>query len=72
MSVPSSGASSAASSPRLQPFHDPDADAALVQALKQELGDRVELHEEPDDVNAPTFAVAMADRLHELIEEQAR
>jgi uncharacterized protein (UPF0261 family) len=54
-----------------QPFHDPAADEALVQALKEELGDSVELHERPEDVNDPAFALAMADRLHELIEESA-
>jgi uncharacterized protein (UPF0261 family) len=52
-----------------QPFYDPDADEALVHALKEELGDGVELHERPEDVNDPAFAVAMADRLHELIQE---
>jgi uncharacterized protein (UPF0261 family) len=51
-----------------QPFHDPDADEALVTALKDELGGRVELHERAEDINDPRFAVAMADRLHELIE----
>ncbi len=51
-----------------QPFHDPVADEALVTALREELGGRVELHELPQDVNDPEFAVAMADRLHELIE----
>jgi uncharacterized protein (UPF0261 family) len=55
-----------------QPFHDPDADEALVHALKEELGDDVELHERPEDVNDPAFAVAMADRLHQLIQEAAR
>jgi uncharacterized protein (UPF0261 family) len=55
-----------------QPFHDPAADEALVHALKEELGDGVELHERPEDVNDPGFAVAMADRLHELIQEAMR
>ena len=32
----------------------------------------MELHERPEDVNDPAFAVAMADRLHELIQEQVR
>jgi uncharacterized protein (UPF0261 family) len=50
-----------------QPFHDVDADAALVASLKEALGD-VELHERDEDVNDPAFALAMADRLHELIE----
>jgi uncharacterized protein (UPF0261 family) len=53
-----------------QPFHDAAADEALVKALKSELGE-VELHERPEDVNDPAFAVAMADRLHELIQESA-
>ncbi|MFL5929233.1 MAG: Tm-1-like ATP-binding domain-containing protein [Gaiellaceae bacterium] len=51
-----------------QPFHDPEADEALVAALKEELAGRVELHELPEDVNDPQFALAMADRLHELID----
>jgi uncharacterized protein (UPF0261 family) len=51
-----------------QPFHDPDADAALVTSLKETLGD-VELHERDENVNDPAFALAMADRLHELIQE---
>jgi uncharacterized protein (UPF0261 family) len=55
-----------------QPFHDADADAALVAALEDALDGRVELHERDEDVNDPAFAVAMADRLHELIEEQRR
>ena len=55
-----------------QPFHDPDADGALVAALEQELDGRVELHELQQDVNDPAFAVAMADRLHELIRDGAR
>ncbi len=51
-----------------QPFHDAEADAALVSSLKEALGGRVELHERDEDVNDPAFAVAMADRLHELIQ----
>jgi uncharacterized protein (UPF0261 family) len=51
-----------------QPFHDADADAALFGALKDALDGRVELHERDEDVNDPAFAVAMADRLHELIQ----
>jgi uncharacterized protein (UPF0261 family) len=54
-----------------QPFHDAEADAALVTALKDALGD-VELHERDENVNDEAFAVAMADRLHELIQERAR
>ncbi len=53
-----------------QPFHDPDADAALFGALREGLdGSGVEVHELDADVNDPDFAVAMADRLHALIQE---
>jgi uncharacterized protein (UPF0261 family) len=55
-----------------QPFHDADADAALLAALKEEIDGRVELHEREEDVNDPAFAVAMADRLHELIRGTSR
>jgi uncharacterized protein (UPF0261 family) len=50
-----------------QPFHDPDADAALVGALRESVGGSVEVHEVKADINDPEFATAMADRLHELI-----
>ena len=53
-----------------QPFHDPEADAALIGALRDGLDrDRVEVHEVDTDVNDPAFATAMADRLHELVQE---
>jgi len=53
-----------------QPFHDPAADEALIGALREDLDrDRVEVHEVDTDVNDPAFATAMADRLHELIQE---
>jgi uncharacterized protein (UPF0261 family) len=51
-----------------QPFHDPEADAALFGALRDSVDGSVEVHEEEADVNDPAFAVAMADRLHELIQ----
>jgi uncharacterized protein (UPF0261 family) len=50
-----------------QPFHDADADAALMRGLHETLGDSVEVHELDTDINDPAFAVAMADRLHELV-----
>ena len=50
-----------------QPFHDADADAALFAGLHETLADSVEVHEVDTDINDPAFAVAMADRLHELI-----
>jgi len=52
------------------PFHDADADEALRAGLHETLSDSVELHELDLDVNDPAFAVAMADRLHELIQER--
>lgn len=54
-----------------QVFHDPDADAALLVGLRETLGDSVEVHEVDTDINNPEFAVAMADRLHALIQEAA-
>jgi uncharacterized protein (UPF0261 family) len=53
-----------------QPFHDPGADAALFGALDEHVDrERVEVRDLEADVNDPAFATAMADRLHELIEE---
>ncbi len=51
-----------------QPFYDPEADAALVAGLKETLAEGVELHERPEEINDDAFAIAMADRLHELIQ----
>jgi uncharacterized protein (UPF0261 family) len=50
-----------------QPFYDAEADAALFASLRDTLADSVEVHEVDTDINDPEFAVAMADRLHELI-----
>lgn len=52
-----------------QPFYDPQADEALVAGLKETLGTGVEVHARPEDINDAAFATAMADRLHELIQE---
>jgi uncharacterized protein (UPF0261 family) len=49
------------------PFHDPEADAALFSALRENLPARVELNELDLDVNDPAFAEAMANRLHEMV-----
>jgi uncharacterized protein (UPF0261 family) len=49
------------------PFHDPEADAALLAGLRETLSDAVEVHELDLDVNDPAFADAMADRLHEML-----
>ena len=42
---------------------------AASTALRETLGPNVEVHELDLDVNDPAFADAMADRLHEMIEE---
>jgi uncharacterized protein (UPF0261 family) len=52
------------------PFHDPAADDALFGALREGLAATAEVHELDMDVNDPAFAEAMADRLHELIQEK--
>jgi len=53
-----------------QPFRDAEADEALFATLREGIDrDRVEVHEVDADVNDPAFATAMADRLHELIQE---
>jgi uncharacterized protein (UPF0261 family) len=47
-----------------QPFHDPEADAALFDALREGLaGSRVELIELDNNVNDEEFAMAMAEKL---------
>ena len=52
-----------------QVFHDPEADEALFETLRDEIDtSKVEVHEVDADVNDPAFALAMANRLHELIE----
>jgi uncharacterized protein (UPF0261 family) len=48
-------------------FHDAEADEALFGGLRESLGD-VEAHWLDLDVNDEAFAVAMADRLHELVQ----
>jgi uncharacterized protein (UPF0261 family) len=53
-----------------QPFHDAAADGALIAALREHIDpDKVEVRELEVDINDAAFATAMADRLHELIEE---
>ena len=51
-----------------QVLHDPEGDEALFSALREHVDrTRVEVHEVDTDVNDPTFAQAMAERLHELV-----
>jgi uncharacterized protein (UPF0261 family) len=52
-----------------QPFHDPEADEALVGALRATVGDNVEVHELDLAINDAEFAIAMAERLLTMIEE---
>lgn len=50
------------------PFHDPEADAMLFDAIRENVDrDRVELIELDTDVNDPDFAAAAVEKLHELI-----
>jgi uncharacterized protein (UPF0261 family) len=53
------------------PFHDPAADQALFQALRDDLSPNVEVHELEHNVNDPEFATAMVDRLVEYLEKPA-
>jgi len=48
-------------------FHDPEADAALFDALLADLDPRVDVVDLPADINDPAFGPAMADRLHALL-----
>ena len=48
-----------------QVFHDPEADAALIDAIRQHIAGHVEVREMDTDINDPAFAAAMADALHE-------
>jgi uncharacterized protein (UPF0261 family) len=50
-----------------QPFHDPEADAALLDGLRETLSEDLEVVELDNAINDEAFADAMAERLHELI-----
>ena len=52
------------------PFHDAEADAALIDALLANVGDNIEIHDLEQDINDPAFAEAMATRLMEMVSEQ--
>lgn len=51
-----------------RPFYDPEADAALFDALRHSVAPTVEVHEMDTDLNDPAFARAMADALHRLLQ----
>jgi uncharacterized protein (UPF0261 family) len=50
------------------PFHDPDADGALVDALRSGLRPDIDVVEMATHINDPEFARAMATRLLEMLE----
>jgi len=50
------------------PFHDPAADAALFDALREHVTANVELHELDLDINDPAFAAAMVSKLVAYLE----
>ncbi len=49
------------------PFYDADADAALIGALRKNIGKNVEVHEVDAHINDPEFAKAMAAKLDEYM-----
>jgi uncharacterized protein (UPF0261 family) len=51
-------------------FHDPEADAALFDAIREHTDDDVELIERDEPINDDAFAEAMAAKLHELVESR--
>ena len=53
------------------PFHDPEADAALIDTLLANLDQRIEVHDMDMEINDPQFAEAMAARMAELVEQHA-
>jgi uncharacterized protein (UPF0261 family) len=68
--VPRGGVSAIATEGQV--FHDPEADEALFSTLREQVDTaKVEVHELDLDVNDPQFALAMANRLHELVEASA-
>lgn len=55
-----------------QPFHDPAADSALIQAFKEAVPGNIHTVDREAAINDPAFAVEAADRLHELITQETR
>jgi len=54
------------------PFYDPQADAMLFKALKENLKPHVEVRELDCNINDPEFAEAMANTLLQLIKNKNR
>jgi len=55
-----------------EPFYDPQADAAFVMNLKQQLPQTVQVIERPTHINDPDFAREAARTLLELIEKRSK
>ncbi|WP_380680846.1 Tm-1-like ATP-binding domain-containing protein [Salinigranum sp. GCM10025319] len=53
-------------------FHDPEADAALFDALRENIDDGVELIEADTDINDESFARTMAQKLDEYMRAAGR
>ena len=53
-----------------QPFHLPEADRALFEALRQNVRAPVELVELDLHINDPAFAAAMAERLLQMLKDK--
>jgi uncharacterized protein (UPF0261 family) len=51
------------------PFHDPAADRALFEAMRGALNDQVECMSVDAHINSTEFAVAIASRLHDLMQD---
>jgi uncharacterized protein (UPF0261 family) len=51
-----------------QPFHEPKADQALFEAIREELDPRIPLIEMDVAINEPTFAEACASELLRLMQ----
>ncbi|MGH3098040.1 MAG: Tm-1-like ATP-binding domain-containing protein [Streptosporangiales bacterium] len=50
------------------PFHDPEADRALVDSLRSELDSRIPLHVHDLDINDPAFAGHITEALNRALE----
>jgi uncharacterized protein (UPF0261 family) len=53
-------------------FHDPEVDAALFAAIRENLGSHIDLVEMDMDINQPEFGRAMASRLHEMYQQWSK
>lgn len=51
-----------------EPFHDPEANTALFDAIRDNAEDGIEIHELDTDINEPAFAQACAAALLEMLD----